>query len=271
MYGKNNIPQVFKWEEAIPRFSHCKKSLIKSRLFQQGYLELTRRICTYYLKDRNCNMLKTDLWNEGVEYDRDILTEASKIRIKKRLFAMDVSPKICSLAKKRLNNRVEVEIVCASLTNPPFKNQSFDFILDISTIDHLPAEKTNLVIKGYRSVLKDWGALLLIFDSGLNFAMEMYHRFYLRKIYPEWTLVPSKMRTLLQILGFDILEEYSSYLVGLMGGTHSRLPIIGRFLDTRIGIIRSLIRKIELSKWSKHLCFIAPQYAIIAKKREYGK
>jgi len=269
MSGKNNIPQVFKWEEAIPRFLNCKKGVIKSRLFQEGYLELVRRVCTYYLKGRNCNILKTDLWNEGVEYDRDILIEASKIRIKKRLVAMDVSPKICTLAKKRLDNRVE--IVCASVTNPPFKNQSFDFILDISTIDHLPTEKTNLVIKRYRSVLKDWGALLLIFDSGLNFAMEMYHRFYLRKIYPEWTLIPSRMRSLLQILGFEMLEEYSSYLIGLMGGTHSRLPIIGRFLDTKIGIIRTLIRKIELSKWSKHLCFIAPQYAIIAKKREYGK
>jgi len=155
--------------------------------------------------------------------------------------------------------------------NPPFKNKSFDFILDISTIDHLPKEQTRLVMEKYRSILKDDGILLVVFDSGLNFAVEMYHRVYLRKIYPEWTLVPSKMKGLLQILGFKILEEYGCYFVGLIGGTHCRLPILERLLKTRINIVWNLAKKIELSIWSKHLCFIAPQYAIIAKKNGYGK
>jgi len=107
---------------------------------------------------------------------------------------------------------------------------------------------------------------LIIFDSGLNFAMEMYHRVYLRKIYPEWTLVPLKMKGLLQILGFKILEEYGCYFMGLIGGTHRRLPILERLLNTRVNVVWSLLQKIELSRWSKYLCFLAPQYAIIAKR-----
>jgi len=264
MDGKNRAPRGFRWEEAIPRFTNCKRSSIKSKLFQAVYLALIKRIFAHYLINRNCTILKTDLWNEGVEYDRDLFTEVSKIHMKKKLFAMDVSPKICNLGKKRVNDKIEV--VCSSVMKPPFKNKSFDFILDISTIDHLPTEQTKLVIERYRSILKDDGILLIVFDSGLNFAMEMYHRVYLRKIYPEWTLVPLKMKGLLQILGFKILEEYGCYFMGLIGGTHRRLPILERLLNTRVNVVWSLLQKIELSRWSKYLCFLAPQYAIIAKR-----
>jgi SAM-dependent methyltransferase len=269
MGGKNGTPRVFRWEEAIPRFTNCKKSFTKSKLFQAVYLALVKRVCARYLKNRNCTILKTDLWNEGVEYDRDLFTGVSKLHIKKELIAVDVSPKICNLGKKRLNDKTEV--VCSSVISPPLKKESFDFILDISTIDHLPAEQTRLVIEEYHSILKDGGILLVVFDSGLNFAMEMYHRVYLRKIYPEWTLVPLKMRGLLQMLGFEILEEYGCYFVGLAGGTHRRLPILERLLKTRVNVLWRIVKKIELSRWSKYLCFIAPQYAIIAKKNGCGK
>jgi len=266
MGGKNRTPPVFKWEEAIPRFTNCKKSFTKSKLFQAVYLALVKRVFAHYLMNRNCTILKTDLWNEGVEYDRDLFTDVSKIHVKKKLLAVDISPKICNLGKKRLNDKTEV--VCSSVMNLPFKNKSFDFILDISTIDHLPTEQTRLVIEKYRSILKDDGILLVVFDSGLNFATEMYHRVYLRKIYPEWTLVPLKMRGLLQILGFKILEEYGCYFIGLIGGTHRRLPILERLLKTRVNVVWSLLQKVELSRWSKYLCFLAPQYAIIAKRMD---
>lgn len=269
MGGKNRTPRVFRWEEVIPRFTNCKKSFTKSKLFQEVYLALVKRVCAHYLKNRNCTILKTDLWNEGVEYDRDLFTGVSKIHIKKKLFAVDVSPKICNLGKKRLNDKAEV--VCSNVMNPPLKKESIDLILDISTIDHFPTEQTRLVIEKYRFILKKDGILLVVFDSGLNFAMEMYHRVYLRKIYPECTLAPSKMKGLLQILGFKILEEYGCYFVGLIGGTHRRLPVLERLLKTRVNVVWGLVKKIELSRWSKYLCFIAPQYAIIAKKNGYGK
>jgi len=264
MRVKNSVQRVFRWEEVIPQFMNCKKSFTKSKLFQAVYLALVKRICVYHLKGRNCAILKTDLWNEGVECERDLFTRVSKIHIKKRLIAVDVSPKICNLGKKKLNDKAEV--VCSSVTNPPFKNQSFDFILDISTIDHLPTEQTKLVVERYRSILKDGGILLIVFDSGLNFAMEMYHRVYLRKIYPEWTLNPLEVRGLIQTLGFKILEEYGCYLIGLIGGMHCGLPILESFLKYRVKVVWWLVRKIELSRWSRYLCFITPQYAIIAKK-----
>jgi len=266
MGGKNMTQRVFRWEEAIPRFTNYKKSFTKSKLFQAVYLALIKRIFAHYLINRNCTILKTDLWNEGVEYDRDLFTEVSKVHVKKKLFAVDISRKICNLGKKRLKDKTEV--VCSSVVNPPFKDKSFDFILDISTIDHFPTKQTKLVIEKYRSVLKDDGILLVVFDSGLNFATEMYHRVHLRKIYPEWTLVPLKMKGLLKILGFKILEEYGCYFMGLIGGTHRRLPILERLLNTRVNVVWSLIQKIELSRWSKYLCFLAPQYAIIAKRMD---
>lgn len=264
MNSKNSGLRFFKWEELIPRFTHCKKSFIKSKLFQEVYLELVKHVCARYLKNRNFNILKTDLWNEGVECDRDMLTEVSKIHVKRKIFAVDISPKICDLAKKRLND--EIDAICASMTNPPFKSRSFDLVLDISTIDHIPTEHAFSVIEKYHSILRDGGILLVVFDSGLNFATEMYHRVYLRKIYPEWTLIPSRMRGFLQILGFKILEEYSCNFMALIGGVHNRLPILERLLKTRVELVWSFMRKIELSRWSKHLCFLAPQYAIIARK-----
>jgi len=122
-------------------FYQLQKKLHKIKAFSSNILSARKtRMCSLS-KNRNCTILKTDLWNEGVEYDRDLITEVSKIHMKKKLFAMDVSPKICDLGKKRLNDKTEV--VCSSVMKPPFKISPSTLYLNID--DRSSSYRTNEV------------------------------------------------------------------------------------------------------------------------------
>jgi len=113
-------------------------------------------------------------------------------------------------------------------------------------------------------MLRNKGFLLISFDCRLNLFNELYHRFFTRKMYPEWTLVPSRVRAQLEILGFTIVREHAIFIAGFFWGTHRPLFPFARMLRRR-GVFEFL-KKMELSKHSRRLSFIAPQYVIVARK-----
>lgn len=214
-----------------------------------------------------CRILKTDLWNEGVEPQRDILGRCQRIRVNGmdlEFYGIDVSIETCKMARSNLPCKVNImEAITISL---PFYPSSFNVLLDISTIDHVPPAHIPDVLEEYRQVLSENGILMLVFDSGVNFLCEMYHRFYLRGLYPEWTLIPSLVKRILKELGFEILREHGCYLIGLLGGMHLRLPMVESLLRKRFGYLSRILMRIELSESSKRIAFLAPQYVIIARK-----
>jgi len=255
------------WEKVPSVFLLRPTSFVKDTLFAHGYCVLIKRICSRYHQRRsNLRVLKTDLWNEGVEPGRDILSRIRRYTAPwiTELHGVDVAVDTCNIARTRLSQ--DIGVTRAITTELPFRCSSFDLILDISTIDHVPPAFIPIVLRQYYDALSREGVLMLVFDSGVNFLSEMYHRIYLRHHYPEWTLVPSRMRLALKTVGFEILEEYGCYVIGLLAGMHWRLPMIESFLRKRLKLVSALFSQIELSRFSRYLAPVTPQYAIVARK-----
>ena len=114
------------------------------------------------------------------------------------------------------------------------------------------------------STLKVNGFLLISFDCRLNLFNELYHRLFTRKLYPEWTLTPSEIRTQLQSLGFTIIREHAIFVAGFFWGTHRPIFPLARILHRKR--VFEFLTQMELSRHSPFLSFIAPQYVIIARK-----
>jgi SAM-dependent methyltransferase len=119
----------------------------------------TIKIALKYLSISNGNLLKTDLWNEGVECQRDILKQFER-HDNMKLFGVDIAHVTCVLAKNNLN---KVNVLQGDIRSLPFKDASFDMVLDLSTLDHVPLHQALEAIQEYKRVLKKDGILVLIF------------------------------------------------------------------------------------------------------------
>ena len=102
------------------------------------------------------SILKTDLWNESIAPERNIINQIKGYKIS----GMDLSSVVIEKCK---NNPLLNEVKQGDIRNIPFEPSAFDFILDISTIDHIPEEDAEKVIKEYSRVLKKGGKVLIIF------------------------------------------------------------------------------------------------------------
>jgi len=110
-------------------------------------------------------LLKTDLWNEGVETRRDILGDYQQ-NARFELCGVDVSPIVCRRAQMRLS---KTHVAQANIASLPFRDESFDVVLDLSVLDHVPASQVPTVIAEYARLGKRGGIVLLIYwyRSGL--------------------------------------------------------------------------------------------------------
>ena len=73
-----------------------------------------------------------------------------------KIFGLDIS--INQLSQKKLKDN----LVCANMTNLPYKNNVFDHIICIATFHHLPTEESRLgALKEIKRVLKWEGRILL--------------------------------------------------------------------------------------------------------------
>jgi SAM-dependent methyltransferase len=105
------------------------------------------------------SVLKTDLWNECLGGERDVLGHLWKAG-RQALFGVDRSLAACSLGRERVPGALVVQ---ADITLLPFRTGSLDAVLDLSTLDHLSEEGMARAIGEYRRVLRDGGAVLLVF------------------------------------------------------------------------------------------------------------
>jgi len=255
------------WDHVAPRFGRRSRRTgipFKDLAYQMIYTQLIIETINTELR-QDPTILKTDLWNEGIELGRDL---ASGICIKNaelQLVGTDVSSYVCRSALMATDGLFHV--VRTTLLFPPFR-EVFDMILDASTVDHMPARLRDIWIRSEYSLLKENGILLISFDSKLNLFNELYHRLFTRKQYPEWTLTPSEVRGLLTRLGFRIIREHALFVPGLFFGTHRPWFPLSRSL-TRRGVFE-FVKRVELSARSRFLSFLAPQYVIVARKHGVG-
>jgi len=104
-------------------------------------------------------ILKTDLWNEILGGPRDIAGHFQG-RQGCQFIGVDVVRQVCVEAHSRLP---AVRVVQADIRSLPFRAGSFDAVLDLSTLDHLPNAEVTRTIDEYRRVLRNGGVLLVIF------------------------------------------------------------------------------------------------------------
>jgi SAM-dependent methyltransferase len=122
-----------------------------------------------YLKKSDAPLvLKTDLWNESVSPEREMLAyfkEAGQ-------FGSDISNVVCKAAYAR-NKKVFVSQ--GDVRNLPYKDGSFDVILDISTIDHVSETDAIKVIEEYSRILSKDGILFLLYAQKYPFARHYWN------------------------------------------------------------------------------------------------
>ncbi|MFI5165906.1 MAG: class I SAM-dependent methyltransferase [Thermoanaerobaculales bacterium] len=104
-------------------------------------------------------VLKTDLWNECIGGARDVLGHL-QARGEGRFFGVDLSRVVCVRGRA---NVPRAQVVQADISALPFRAESFDAVLDLSTLDHLSDADAAKAIGEYRRVLRGSGVLLLMF------------------------------------------------------------------------------------------------------------
>jgi hypothetical protein len=259
LLSKVEVKMLRRWEKVAPRFRTKRTSVaFKDIAFREVYGELIRQVIRKHLPQK-CLVLKTDLWNEGIEVHRNLAAYVNDPSKKCRLIAIDVCRYVCESAK---HMNPDLEIVRATLLAFPFRRK-FDLIIDPSTVDHMPERLREVWVSAESQALKSGGVLLISFDCRMNLFTELYHRLLTRRVYPEWTLAPAQVRAQLASRHLTVIREHAVFVAGLFLGTHRPWFPFSPLLNNR-GMF-SFIKRVELSKRSHMLSFLAPQYVIIAR------
>lgn len=192
---------------------------------------------------------------------RDLASSIHKASDTVVLVGLDISLCVCEFTKS--NRNCDIQIVNGTLLAPPFRPR-FDLIIDVSTVDHMPERLRSVWLSAETNLLQKNGKLLISFDSRLNLFNEVFHRLITCKLYPEWTLMPNSIRCELRRRRFGLLREHAVFVAGVFWGTHNPIFPLARILKRKR--VFELLKRIELSKWSRLLSFVSPQYVIVAEK-----
>ena len=210
-----------------------------------------------HVTSNKVSLLKTDLWNESVEYQRDILGQYQDCE-NFNLYGVDISQVVCSHAKPRIK---KIHITQGSIRNLPFRNDSFDILLDLSTLDHVPEDQVVDVLQEYNRVLKKDGILVLIFwYNSFSVKYIMRARESATQYYFSAESIKNEVKK-----GFDIFEEYCI-------GTLLCIPYLGFILNRLPTSLRNwilnLVLDLEYSKTSKSIFKnFAGLYVITGKRK----
>lgn len=203
-------------------------------------------------RDEPLKLLKVDLWTEGIVRSREVL-DTALIKAQQQgycfssssVYSMDIASVTCQKAKQH----IPYHIAQASVTNLPFKRDSFDIIFDPSTSDHINCFEAMQAWLEYASCLKSHGILVLYFShSSGTLAKKVDGTYY--------TFPILEVKQSLRYAGFSILQENSLYIFNTIPG--SLLP--------HIPLTARLLQRFEYSRFSKYAQRIAPLYLIIARK-----
>lgn len=211
-----------------------------------------------YVTSNRVNLLKTDLWNEGIEYQRDILGQYQDCE-NFNLYGMDISLVVCYYAKSRIKN---LHAIQGDIRNLPFEDEFFDIILDLSTLDHIPEDKVPKVLQQYKRVLKKDSILVLIFWYS-SFSVKFV---YIRRKRESDTQYYFSLESIKNEVKkrFDILEEYYTGIlicIPYLKAILNRLPI------SICNRILNFVLNLEYSKISCILKSFAGLYVLIGKKK----
>ena len=226
----------------------------------KSYLRVTQ-IGLSHKAGEPLNLLKTDLWNEGIRTERTILGEYQENK-QLNTYGIDISRLTCLLAREK---NEKINIFQGSIGSLPFESGFFDIILDLSTLDHIPESEVSGVIQEYQRVLKKGAILVLVFwyPSLLQRLVSRLGKACGQPEDPLQYYLPTNSVKNEVKRDFDILEEFC---LGTLLNIHNR--VTDPVFEILPEFIYNLILKTEYSTVSK--CFFkgfAGLYAIISRKR----
>jgi SAM-dependent methyltransferase len=166
-------------------------------------------------------LLKTDVFEEA--YGDDLLLDALA-QTYPIVVGMDVSHTVAATASARLPG---LPFVVSDACSLPFKAGSFDLVVSISTLDHLPADLLPRAVDQLRDVLKPGGCLILTLDSRHNplHVFSNYLRRRMGRIYAERCYTLGEVRAILERHAFLVTDATAIY--------HVQFPI--NFLAKTLG------------------------------------
>ena len=258
------------WDDVARRFPHSKPLRWPSHYTRQSYLTAIQRALAHVDPGiAKVDLLKTDLWEEGIERGIDVLGQFEGDE-RYRLHGVDISAVACSLARQKTGG---LHVIQGDIRSLPFADASFHALFDLSTLDHVPFHEAKEAVAEYGRVLRSGGVLLLAFwcdTAVLRLLLKLggvRHR--LLAIGGNQYYFPAKaVRGWLQG-DFDVIEEYSigSVLsIGfLIGVSEKALLLVDRLLPRWLA---GLVLRAEYSGTSRWLLSgFAGLRAIIAMKK----
>jgi len=261
---KSSVPEYSRFGRIVSPYWKLERRLVVE--LSLSYLQSTSR-------NRKLLILKSDLWNEGIDSSSgDIHDFLGEWDGTVDTVGIDVSPVICSFAIKKMRNE-ELTIVCADVRQLPFREETFDAIFDVSTIDHIPPNHVSSVLKEYQRTLIKGGILTLIFDSTTFWWCR-----YLRKIFNRvrceravnfklwWQYPPEWIKDQLDDCDFTILGSLRLGILSL-----SPLFLMIRQSVLARGIVSRLLygsaRNVKCIRASQYLLPLSSQHLFILRKK----
>lgn len=242
-----------------------KKEEVRGTYLSALFLKAVNKGLSYLPEYKyDLNVLKTDLWNEGVDFKKNILGNYAGRGF--NLFGIDLSWEVIKSVRE-----ISVLRAQASIAAVPFRDNVFDAVLDLSTIDHVPHKMSESVLAEYKRILKPEGVLIIAFDAW-GLIWRLYFA-YLKRIkgldigvFPDTDIVnqyiynPGYMTNKLSSLGFKLLNGYS---IDWLGWSWNRATI--NFWRNLSESGYKFLLSWEYSRISKYMKAFAKQYVIIAR------
>ncbi len=224
------------------------------------------------LNNRRLRLLKSDLWNEGVDNKSgDIYDFLGEEKEAVEIVGIDISQVICN-STKNMMYKEEIMIACADMRKLPFRSETFDAIFDVSALDHIHPTQIASVINEYKRTLKDGGILTLIFDSEtfwwLRYARKIFNRLrykHTSSFTLWWCLSPEWIIGKLGESGFTILNEFP---LGILSLSPLYLKTWQSKLVRKVvpELLRGLIGSMKFARALKYLFPLSSQHLIVVKK-----
>lgn len=158
-------------------------------------------------------ILETDLFAEafGAEQFLFDVAEANG-----KVVGVDISSEVIARAKAQAEHHGvdATKYLCGDVRHLPFRNDSFDLIISISTLDHFRREMDiEITIRELARVLRVGGTLILTLDNKSNLTyppyifIRLWMRLGLAPYFIGRTLSLRKLRDVLEESGFDVEES----------------------------------------------------------------
>lgn len=209
------------WDESAKEYVNGKQS----ENWLKQYIKAMYLKIVYDTTNPNWKILKVDLWNEGVEKTRSILSHLPNDST-----GFDISKQTCMKAKRNITQ----DVAQASCLDLPYRTGYFDAVLDLSTIDHISLQFAPKIFSEYYRILKQNGVLSVVFWQH-NFPT----KFILHRISDQLYFDHKTMQSLLEKAGFKVQRAFN--IGSLMTINDSSKPINFVFWQVKKVLEKKLI------------------------------